>query len=313
MKTRLFVPLATALAGFALGWAFKPAPEPPPAAEANAGSPPANTRASTADRSAATLTRDARPELPGANIPPDDLRKAELEHRATMQKAFKDAALQRDRGKLLRVAEALRLDEAQLAQLEAMLVEQRHAKAPVGAEDFLKQDPKASLDAIIQSAKENDAKFRALLTPEQDAALTAMRGRQSENQVETRAQRNLAEVTERLDLTPQQREAALDVLRAEANKTQERYPDGSQLVSDSSLVPLVPAGQYSQGSVEAMALLAAEPPESNDQIARQRKLQEIQQRQSLERAESLSGILTPAQLDQLRVATEANNLFRSSR
>jgi Spy/CpxP family protein refolding chaperone len=312
MNNRVLLASVTAVCGFALGWAIKPAPKSETSGTESQVDAASHQSGRIPEQELHTTNRAHEPGVapPVDDSPPDETQEDPKAFAARMERAFKNATFQRDRGKLLRLAEALGLTNEQITQLEALLAQQRRTASPLGAPNA-NRNPKETLDTLILSAKEADDQFRATLTPEQNKALEALRARQRENQTETRAQKELSELTSRLDLTPGQRESALQVLRAQAAKIQAKFPEGSDLISESSLLPLVGAGQYSANSVEAMALLATDPPASNDPRASMEKMSEIQLKQMHERLAGLSTILTPAQLDQYRVAMEASSLSKS--
>jgi len=312
MNNRVLLASITAVSGFALGWALKPAPKQETLATESGADTAAHQsgRVSEDELHATNRSRESVGAPPVSDSLPDNVQEDPKAFSARMDRAFKDATFQRDRGKLLRLAEALGLSNEQIQQLEAMLVQQRHAPSPLGPPNA-NRDPKETLETLIRSAKETDDQFRATLTPQQIKALDSLRARQRENQAETRAQKDLSELTSRLDLTPAQRESALQVLRDQSTKMQEKFAEGSDLISESSLLPLVGAGQFSTSSVEAMTLLASDPPSSNDPRARMEKMEEIQLKQMHERLSGLSKILTPAQMDQYRVAIDTNSLSKA--
>lgn len=314
MNNRVLLASITAVSGFALGWALKPAPKQETLVTESAADPASHQsgRVSGDELNAANRSRESNITAPIPDLLPEEVQENPNAFSGLVDRAFKDAAFQRDRGKLLRLAEALGLNSEQIKQLEAMLIKQRHAASPLGPTNA-NRDPKEALETLIRSAKEADDQFKSTLTPQQVTALEALRARQRENQAETRAQNELSELTSRLDLTPAQRESALQVLRSQSTKTQEQFAEGSELISESSLLPLLGAGQFATGSVEAMTLLANDPPSSNAPLARIEKLEEIQLKRMHERLAGLSKILTPAQLDQYRVAMEANSVSRLPR
>jgi hypothetical protein len=314
MNNRVLLASITAVFGFALGWALKPAPKQE-ALVTESGADAASHqsgRISEIELAAANRAREPHVTPPMGDSLPDDIQEPPNASSDLVDRAFKDAAFQRDRGKLLRLAEALGLTNEQIKQLETMLVQQKRAASPLGSPNA-NRNPKEALETLIRSAKEADEQFKATLTPQQVTALEALRARQRENQAETRAQNELSDLTSRLDLTPAQRESALQVLRAQSTKMQEKFPEGSELIAESSLLPLLGAGQFATGSVEAMALLSNDPPSAFDSRSRMEKLEEIQLKRMHARLAGLSKILTPAQLDQYRVAMEANSVSRVPR
>ena len=314
MNNRVLLASLTAVSGFALGWALKPAPKQETLVTESGADTASHQsgRVSEEELSATNRNRESPITAPVPDSLPEDVQENPNAFSGLVDRAFKDAAFQRDRGKLLRLAEALGLNSEQIKQLETLLVQQRHAASPLGPTNA-NRNPKETLETLIRSAKEADDQFKSTLSPEQVKALDSLRARQRENQAETRAQNELSELTSRLDLTPAQRESALQVLRAQSTKMQEKFAEGSELISESSLLPLLGAGQFATGSVEAMTLLANDPPSSNAPLARIEKLEEIQLKRMHERLAGLSKILTPAQLDQYRVAMEANSVSRVPR
>jgi len=303
MNLRLLIPIGTAVAGFALAWLVKPSPESgasPSLLQSDrgkrAGSGPDTGDSGRDHGSRPVLNRPALPGLdPGA---PDQALLARVD------RAFKDAASQRERAKLIRLTEAVGLTDEQLDQFEALLAERRHQPPIPGFNSGV--SPKETLDRATEAAKAFDAKFRALLTPDQALALSGYRERQEDNRAEARAQRELSDVIDRIDVTPQQRQSVLEVLKASAAAEQAKLPEGAGLLLESSPT-MMGGGAFSQQSIDAMTLLGNDPEVAKDPLALSRKMQERQHEQMMARAESLATILTPAQMIQYRAAIDSQS------
>lgn len=221
-----------------------------------------------------------------------------------MEEAFKDAGSARDRSKLIRLAEALGLNSEQLAQFDALLTQQRE-QSPMQVNGL---SPRATLEKMAESALAFDVKFRAMLGPEQSAALDALRARQAGNRAEARAQRDLADMIDRVDVSPAQREAVAEVLRTATINDQAKMPAGVSLLMESSFLP-GSVGAMSDRSIEAMLALGDDTNAATDPMAVDRRMIELQRERILARATALEGILTPAQLAQYRVTIDIQNAF----
>lgn len=221
-----------------------------------------------------------------------------------LQRAFQDAGSVRDRAKLVRMAEALGLTTEQLDQFEGLLAEQLQHPVQSGPGD----SPKARLEKMAESAKAFDTKFRALLSPEQTAALETLGARQAENRSVARVQRELADFISKVDVSPEQREAVAEVLSNFAATETSKLPPGAELLMESSYLPSA-VGAINDSSIESMMAMGDDAASVLDPIAAGRKIGELQRERTLARATALEGILTPAQLTQYRAVAEAQNVF----
>lgn len=297
------IPLGTTLVGFVLGWAIKPS-LPPNSSESSAKIG-RNGRLDAESQGANERNREPRAPRPtgvrsaatvAAEITPDDLKT-----QARLSNAFQNAASQRDRAKLIRMSEALNLSEDQIARVDALIAEQRQNNTtPIG--------PGAGMSAAETLAKATeiaqalDAKFREILTPEQSAALDTLQTRQQENRAEARAQRELSDAIDRIDVNPAQREAMLEVLRTSVADDLSQLPASTNLLSESNLLG-AGSTMFSDRTLETMSLMG-DANIASDPMAVSRKMQEIQRARIAKRADALAEILTPGQLQQYRAATE---------
>lgn len=301
IKPQHLIPIGAALAGFAIGWGLKPAATiaSPDGATKDAAGRPTAGGANGSDRS--RESRGSRPTgvrtaaAVAAQTTPEDL---QLQNR--LEIAFKNAGSQRDRAKLVRMAEALGLSAEQIAKAETLIADQRQSNPMIGVQAGM--SPKETLEKATESAKALDARFRELLSPDQVAALDTLQTRQQQNRAEAQAQRELSDVVDRIDVNDAQREGVLEVLRKAVTDEQAALPEGSNLLGESSLLGAGGHG-FSDRSLEAMRALG-ESSIGTDPLAVGQKMQEMQREQNRKRAEALAQILTPGQLQQYRAAAE---------
>lgn len=203
------------------------------------------------------------PQLSGDAQPPESLQKAE-------------------RAKWLRLIEVLGLDSDQAKALEAAIAESRP-----------RPDEDTPLDAAYSKAGENlEKNILAMLNPEQQAAFREMQRRSLGNRVEVKAQKEFAESLTSLDLTAEQREQALEVLRKQAEKNAAAIPSSTRLLLGGSFLPIGDE-KATDDSFELMGQLQPKPGEplpTYEQIATLHRA-ELERRMT-----QFEGILSPGQL-----------------
>lgn len=300
--------MATALVGFVLGWAVRPSggSSSDNSSAGQSGGSGKHAGSGTAGTSEPGRSgRPSRSSNPRSSVAPLAPNQDALAVQQRLENAFRDAGTTRDRAKLIRLSEALGLTTVQLDQLDALLAEQRQQPA----ESTAGLSPKARLEKMARSAKAFDAKFRALLGPEQAAALDTLRARQAENRVESKAQRELADFIDRVDVSPEQREAVTEVLRASAERDAANLPPGAELLMESGYLPSG-LGSISDRSIESMMAIGDDAPSSMDPRATALKMADLQRERILTQAKALENILTPAQLAQYRAVAEAQGTIQ---
>ena len=286
MKLSLVLPLVTAGVGFGLGWLIKP-----PADPATPKVPPAT----------APVVKATPKPSPAANpppappAPPEQVRPAPASEPTAAAAERKEKLTQaKTAAKMLRLAEAVGLSEAQQADLAKLIAaSQKVASAgqpgqPVAANDVLEQF------AASATALENG--LASLLTPEQAAAFDQLRNRERDNRIETTAQRELGDLTEVTDLSAEQRDKVLAQLRQASATALAAVPAPLALVLDSSVLPLGPLAPSAQSIQTLRQLADGQAPD--DPAALHAKLIESQRRQLDARLALIKDILTPAQLAQ---------------
>jgi len=305
MNSKTLIPVATALVGFALGWGVKPGPTEGNVSDLGKDGTKRTASGTIGSSEPGRSVRPSRPLNPKNSVAPLAPSQDAVAVQQRLENAFHDAISLRDRAKLIRISEALGLSTEQLDQFDALLAEQRQQPA----ESTAGLSPKARLEKMTQSAKAFDAKFRALLGPEQTAALDTLRARQAANRIESKAQRELADFIDRVDVSPEQREAVTEVLRASAAKDAANLPAGVELLMESGYLPSG-LGSISDRSIESMMAIGDDAPSAMDPRATALKMADLQRERILTQAKALEGILTPAQLAQYRAVAEAQGAIQ---
>jgi hypothetical protein len=190
-----------------------------------------------------------------------------------------------DRAKWMRLIEVLDLDDGQTKALEAAL-----------AEALPKTDTGKSPEiAYTEAGRRLEINILALLNPEQRDAFAALQRRAAANRIEVSAQEAYARELGELDLSAEQREQALDLLRERAEQTAAEIPPSTRLLLAGSFLPI---GNeiFSENSIRL--LLQLSPQETGD--ATLDKLAEKRRAEAEEKAALFEGVLTPAQLELYR-------------
>ena len=284
MKYSVVLPLVATVVGFCLGWLVKPQSEPVitqrPLATSQTPKAPAKP----------ALEPPVQPP-PGPALRPGAAGKPDAEFR-------EKAGTARNSAKMLRFAEALGLSAAQQEDLTQLIdgslkpASTGQAARPVGAGEVL--DQFAARAAALEQG------LAKLLTPEQSAAFAELRQRERDNRVETTAQRELGNLTEVTDLTAEQRDKVLALLRTSSAAEAGAIPPSLALILDSSVLPLGSDAPSAQSIENLSQLAAALAP--GDPAAPHAKLIENQRRELDERLNRLKDVLTPAQVAQYRAA-----------
>ncbi len=268
---RYILPAATALAGFAIAWAVKPAEQSAAAAPAS-GTPQA--RAAT-QRGASVLPAGKRPkEVNAGDFPLAD--------------ALADAPKSREEAKMLRLSEALGLTVDQQGSI-IRVVEDAQATLNGNVPVF---EDLASRGQLVQQGLETT------LSPEQLAKFQEIQERERDNLIEARAQRLLTGAISDIDLSPDQREAVLARLRQKARMDIQGIPAVAALLFDKSLLPV----GDKELSVEGLLQLSkmGEEVVFEDPMVAHQKVVDTQKRELEDILRCFDGILTPGQMGQFQ-------------
>lgn len=298
MKPSTLIILAVAILGFGSGWMLKPSTSEATTTEQN---PPSRKHA---DRSKLVAPGDRHAARIDAQISAfSDTSKAGSAELVALKlgKSFDTLKKRQDAAKLLRLSEALGLSEEQEKAISKLLNQRSNSFNPakVGSaepNDILKQAANAE-GSFEQS-------LRALLDQEQLTRLDAYKTRETENRVEVQAQQSLTKLMSSVDLSRDQREAALDIYRNSSREQVESAPEGWHLLADSNHFV-----GGSRGGAERYRDLFSDPTAPVDPQEFRNRLAENQKELVEEKIDQIEGLLTPAQLEEFRTSLEVNGDF----
>lgn len=295
MKSTLLIPAAAVVFGFILGWAVKPAPAPPPAPPV-AEAPPSAPR--VADRGGDSVVPSERPPAEAPAILPADPQAFQ----GSLQNLAK-AREQREIAKMSRLAEALNLTAEQQTAIQELLAQAAQTAASAPADGRFTEGAE-NLALLEKAGSTLIAGLNELLDPAQREALSEMISRDRENRLEAAAQRELAEMLDRLDLSADQRAAALERSREAAADGAGTLTPELEVMLESSILPL---GGHAM-SREAAEIFRAAPAAGGEAVAKwnyfERRTRELDARM-----ERMRDILTPAQLESYRAALDEQRVF----
>lgn len=287
MKPTLILPIATAVLGFAAGWLLKPASHTPAPVVENTQRPtrePSSTPIQPADSDPGNTDTASTPQPPLENRknPADALPKTEP-----------PPIQARDEAKMARLSEALNLNDDQKAAISRLLAGETEGTINPEATT----DPKKTLEDAAATGAKIEQAILALLTPEQAEAFTALRQRNLDNNIENTSQQQLSEVAKLVDLSPEQRQLAIDLLRDETRDRYQTRPAGLDLLLESSILP-TGSNYISDNSVESLQHVLTSDAPANEAFHTFTDVQKA----SLDRQLTLyASVLTPAQLERLKV------------
>lgn len=296
MKTSTLVATAAALTGFATGWLLKP---PGTTAGTGDAGPEPRSGQATATAAGKTSEREERPLILKARGSGE--MKANPETAAAhvaFERGFRSATERAENARLSRLAEALGLSPEQRAAVEVMLANRRD-----GFRDLTGggNAPSEMVALAAQAERRFDDQLAKLLDPEQKEAYDAYRAREKENAIEAKAQRDLADLIGRIDLSAEQREQALDALRAASSESHAKKPAGWSVINESmSLI----GGAHSE-VLEEMGQFMGDEAAMNDSQEFHRRLVESRRAAMESTLSRLAPVLTPGQLAQYRATLEA--------
>lgn len=291
MKPTALIATFTAIGGFALGWLVKPAPDPASDSQAVAETSKARQDTKSRDRSE-TLTLKRRGTGGGTNpgIPEDPDRVAgQVKYARSMKNALEVA----ENARLGRLSEALGLS---LEQQEAM------ASLLSGRRDGFRElmgSGKTAADMVAEAGNAErifQQEVAKVLDPEQLEAMKAKMDREKEGDIHARASRDFADLSSQIDLSPEQREKALESFVGASKAAADKRPEGWAIMSESFDMF---GGSYS-GVMDDMGDMLNQPDILKNPQAMYKYRMLSQQKAAERTLGQLSGILTPAQLAQYR-------------
>lgn len=273
MKTILISSAVSLAIGFTFGWLIKSAAtELDSIVTVTAPNKPAPRPTGTpAD---APPDRERTERQPLAGDPP----KGPPAGTATVPPSVKRA----DRAKWMRLIEVLGLDDAQAKALEAALTEALPKNDTGKSPEILYTEAGGRLEKNIL----------ALLNPEQREAFAALQLRTAANRIEVNAQEIYAKELGDLDLSSEQREQALDLLRQRVEQSAAEIPPSTRLLLAGSFLPIGDV-KFTEDSIRLLRQLS--PQETGDVTLD--KLAEKRRAEAEEKASLFESVLTPAQLE----------------
>jgi hypothetical protein len=190
-----------------------------------------------------------------------------------------------DRAKWMRLIEVLGLNPEQAKALEAAMAESL-PNLETG------KSPEIS---YIEAGALLEKKILAILDNDQRKAFTDMQRRAMDSRIELSAQQTYMQELGELDLMPEQRALALDLLRDRAKQLSADIPSSACLLLTGSFLP-VSERNFSE---EAIRLLRQLSPQYSGDAALD-KLAEKRRIEAEEKAQLFEEVLTPAQLELYR-------------
>lgn len=277
MKSNFLVPAATALIGFSLAWIAKPA-------GTTITSEPVKAESVVPAKSPRSET-NARPAA-GNGKRPVEVKAGDFPLADQMEKGPKTS----EEAKLLRLSEALGLSFDQQSSV-IQLVSDTQATAN-------KDIP--ALEDLANRGKAVDEGLRKILSPEQYEKFQEIQTRQRDNRTEARAQTQLAEAIEFIDLSPEQREEVASRLRQKAKADMQAIPAAATLLFSKSILP----SNGNELGAEGALLLnqMGEKVTMGDPMEIQQNLMNRQKQELEEMLKCFDGILTPAQMGQYQAS-----------
>jgi hypothetical protein len=305
MKSSSLIALAAGLAGFAGGWLLKPSAAPAPPVAVAAGDESAGHPAPAAGKS---RPRDERPLVlkPRGRAGDEGEMKADPEQVAAevaFERGFQSATARTEKARLQRLSEALGLSPEQEATMAVLLENRRDGFRELSGGG---SSPAAIVEQAARAERSFQEQAAKLLDPEQIGALAALREREKENDIESRAQRDLADLIGRIDLSPDQREQALAALRDDSAAAVAKRPEGWAVMNETLDV----LGGAHSSAFEQMGDFMDDPGALADPQEIHRRLIQAQREAAERKLAGLAAILTPGQLAQYRATLEARAGFR---
>lgn len=185
----------------------------------------------------------------------------------------------------MQLIEVLGLNDEQAKALEAAMAESL-PKSETG---------KSPEIAYSEAGSLLEKNIRALLDADQRKAFAEMQRRAMNNQIELSAQQTYSQELGELDLSPEQRGQALDLLRGRAKQISTDIPPSTRLLLTGSFLPISDL----TFSEDAIRLLRQLSPQDSGDITLD-KLAEKRRAEAEEKAALYESFLTPAQLELYR-------------
>jgi hypothetical protein len=289
MFQKSYIPALTAIIGFLCAWFLKPSKENQ--VDATVSRPNTSTHSTaygldpTRDKPKPAL-RDPSLTTDGKPLPPEI-----LQARAGMGQAAQNGFALKDQAYIQRLTELMSLTASQQQEMLALFQEKRSSM------NFYQNGLPGGniLELAEQAEKKFNDSLSKLLSPAQIEQLNAVRKQQSQNRAMASAQKEYAELLEKVDLSQEQQNAVLTSLQqasaaelANASETSRFFAE----TFDSMGYGVAGAALAEKSTANASIQNASDPQEALRLAAEQRK------NASAAKIEQMRTILTPAQLQQ---------------
>ena len=301
MKSSHLIATATALLGFAAGWIVKPSGDVKDAKIV------VNDDASQQEvRSSKFRDRENRPlVLKSRGVGGREIEPGTTEAQMKFEQSFGSATDRASSARLNRLSEALGLSSKQRDMMAVMLENRRDGFRDLNGQGKPLYEV---VDAAELAERQFEKGLEKVLDDEQLDAYAALKDREKNNDIESRAQRDLADLIGQIDLSEAQREEALQVLRVGSSQAIDRRPEGWSLLNESFGV----LGGAHASVVEDMGDIMQDPTGLDDPQMVHQRLLESQQAAMSWKISALTPILTPGQLAQYRATLAARATLMSS-
>lgn len=281
LKTILISSFVSLVIGFSFGWLIKSASSDLDRFDPE---PVINVSPDHTERSTPTPSEHELPGSPSSNH--DSLKKIPIG-----TAAVPEAAKQADRAKWIQLIEILGLNDEQAKALEVAMAE----SLPISVTG---QSPEIT---YIKAGALLEKRILAVLDAGQRKAFAEMQRRAMENRIEIRAQTTYSQELGKLDLSAEQREKALDLLRRREKQIYLDIPSSTRLLLTGSFLPIGDS-YFSEDNIRLQRQIS--PQDSGDITLD--KLAENRRAEAEEKGILYQSFLTPAQFDLYRSQTSAS-------
>ncbi|MFD0892636.1 hypothetical protein KBB96_14525 [Luteolibacter ambystomatis] len=242
---KALVPLLCLAGGIAVGWFARPmaasstaASAPPvPAATAPANSAPAPEKPAGSETAANGRTSSGRPAKPD-----NDESKAKRDAKAKeamkkgqdqMAKRMTDVQRKKFEARLDKLAADLNLNDDQKAKIRAAMEKRFETFGSLLTRDDDDTNDLAHMKEIGELMKSDglDTATEGVLTDEQKEQYTAFKGKERQSRIESKAFKDLGNITNVLDLSPEQRDNVYQVLMTEAATREDNQKASGNMMS----------------------------------------------------------------------------------
>ena len=302
MKSSHLIAIGAALAGFSLGWLVKPAGTPGPAA---AESSPEAGKGARGGMDGKSRERSDRPLVLKARQGSGSLEGGEEMNAAerNFQQSFSSAGERTNNARLNRLSEALGLSGDQKEAVSALLAGRRQGFKDLQGKG---KTPAEMVAEAANSALIFENELKNLLDEEQKLAYDDFKARERENDIEAKAATDFADLVRQVDLSPSQRDQAMQAMRALSEESFAKRPQGWEVMAESTEM----MGGLYHSAFEEMSGFLEDPEAMKNPAEIQKRMNEANRTHSEAKVSRLTTILTPAQLAQFRATLDARANFR---